>query len=439
MPEALPPAQTTAGFRAIVGRLRTSHGFQGGVILAFATLVLNGCAYLYNVACIRYLGPRAYGDIAALLALTAVVALPLGSVQVILAREVAQFPSLAMTARLLRRVTLWAALLGAGLVLLGIVLVVPIQDLLNVDSRAAVVAGISSLLFWIVAAVLYGVLQGALRFKALSATYAIAGVSRLALVIPALLLGFGVVGALTVNTLAGALAVLLAFQALRDLWRMREDAEEPTFDRREVGVMLAGSLAFASLTNIDIVLAAYFLPADVAGVYAAAALVGKVVLFLPQSIVTVLLPKAAVRIAAGFSPHKILLASAAVTLAITLTATVVLALTPESALVWAFGPDFREATALLGWFGLAMTAAALVNIYLSVYFAERDARFPMVVLGAAIAQVVGIAIWHSEPRSIVLVTLACCTAAMVIHELAFPFALRRVLHGRAASRAASSA
>src|SRR5262249_14335773 len=97
----------------------------------------------------------------------------------------------------------------------------------------------------------------------------------------------------------------------------------------------------------------------------------------------------------------------------------------ESLLVWAFGGDFRSATNLLGWFGLAMTAGALVNVYLSVYFAERDARFPLLVLGAAAAQIVAVALWHPNPRSIVLVTLACFTTVLVIHEVAFPYSLAR--------------
>ena len=397
------------------------------MILAFATLALNASAYFYNLACIRYLGPRAYGDIAALLALGTLVVLPLGSVQVVLAREVAQLESRGAIGTLLRRVTFQATVLGTALVVLGLVLLAPIRNLLNVDSYFSVVAAVSSILFWIVAAVLYGFLQGTLRFTALGATYGAAGIARVLFVIPALVLGLGVVGALLVNTLAGALSVLLALFAVRDLWRVAEPAENPHFDRREVAVMVAGSLAFASLTNIDVVLAAYYLPDDVAGVYAAAALVGKVVLFLPASIVTVLLPKAAVRTAAGFSPHKILLASAAVTLVITLFTTAVLSLVPESLVIRAFGADYRDATALLGWFGLAMTAAALVNVYLSVYFAERDVRFPLLISLAAIAQIVGIALWHAEPRSIVLVTLFCCTAVLLIHELVFPFALRRLL------------
>jgi O-antigen/teichoic acid export membrane protein len=410
-----------------MSRLRQSQGFRGGVILTLATIALNGSAYLYNVACIRYLGSRRYGDVAALLALGALVALPLGSVQIILAREAAQLGSVGAAARLLRRMTRGAVILGGALTALGLALVVPIQDVLNVESRIAVVTGMSGLLFAVVAAALYGILQGRLRFNDLGAIYAVSGASRVVLVVPALLLGLGAAGALAVNAVAGALAVCLATVALRDLWRVHEPGEPTHFDRREVGIMLVGSLAFASLTNADVLLAAYFLPDDTAGVYAAAALVGKVVLFLPAAIVTVLLPKAAVRSAAGFSPSKILLASAGVTLAATLMATALLAAVPEDLLVWAFGGDFRESTALLGWFGLAMTAAALVNVYLAVYFAERDARFPLLVVGAAIAQIVVVSLWHPGPRSIVLVTLMCAGTVLLIHELAFKYSLARVL------------
>jgi O-antigen/teichoic acid export membrane protein len=419
-PEFVPPGET-AGTRSFLARLRTSHGVRAGILLTFATLVLNGAAYLYNVACIRYLGPTVYGDIAAMLALFALVSLPLASIQSLLAREVAQLPSIGATSRLLRRGLKIAAGVGLGLFVLGVALAQPIREVLNVASNGIVLAGISAILFAVIATVLYGFLQGSLRFTALGVTYAVSGMARPVLVVPALLLGFGAVGALAVNTVAGLLAVAIAAVALRDLWRLETRERVPHLDRRQMALLLLGSLAFASLTNVDVLLAAYFLPNDVVGVYAAAALVGKAVLFLPSAVVTVLLPKAATRAAAGIRPRRILYASVVVTAAVTLTATAALALVPESLLVWAFGPDFRDSTALLGWFGLAMSAAALVNVYLSVYFAERDARFPLLVLGAAVAQVVAVSLWHPNARSIVMVTLACASAVLVIHELAFPY------------------
>jgi O-antigen/teichoic acid export membrane protein len=405
---------------------RASQGVRAGALLSAATLVLNGAGYVYYVGCIRYLGSRVYGDVAAMLALFALVSLPLASIQSLLAREAAQLPSANAVGALLRRATVLAAIAGVVIVTLGAVLVVPIRDLLNIASSTTVLAGISGLFFAVVAVVLYGVLQGMLRFGALSVSYVASGLARPVLVVPALLLGFGAAGALFVNALAGFVAVAIASFTVRDLWRLEPSADPLTLDRSQMALMLVGSLAFASLTNVDILLAAYFLPADVAGVYAAAALVGKAVLFLPAAIVTVLLPKAATRAAAGVTSRRILLASAGVTAGLTLALTGLLALVPESLLVWAFGGDFRQATGLLVWFGLAMTAAALLNVYLSVYFAERNAWFPLLVLAAALAQITAVSLWHPNPRSIVLVTLACTSTALLIHELAFPYALARI-------------
>jgi O-antigen/teichoic acid export membrane protein len=387
---------------------------------------MNGSGYLFNVACIRYLGSRVYGDVAAVLALAALVALPLGSLQILLAREVAQVPIL-QVGGLLRRWTFRAALASLAALALGIALLAPLQDALSIESRAVLAIGMVGVVFAVLGAVLFGVLQGVLRFGSLALVYGLGGLAKPILVVPALLLGFGAVGALTVNTIAAVLAILIAVWALRDLWSRGAGGEAPPHDARQMAIMLVGSLAFASLTNADILLANYYLDDASAGVYAAAALVGKAVLFLPAAVVTVLLPKAAGREAVGRTSQGILMASAAVTLALTLAATGVLALVPEQTLVWAFGGEFRESTELLGWFGLAMTAAALVNVYLSVYFAQRDARFPLVVLAAAVAQVVGVSLFHESPLAIVIVTLACAGSVLLLHELFFRHSLIRIV------------
>ena len=413
-------------------RLRSSHGVRSGVVLGVATLVFSLSGYLFQTACIRYLGPSRYSDLAAMLALTAVIAIPLGSVQTLIAREVAYLDARGARRELrgfLRR-TMIIVVPGALLVMgIALAFTVPIEHLLNIASPWVVVAGLSALGFLIVGAILYGFLQGAQRFRPLALNYSVSGLAKPVLVVPALLAGMGAAGALTINAIAALGAVALAVWALRDLWGgpPTTDIHPPmVFDRREVGVLVIGSLAFASLTNLDIVLASYYLDGDSAGVYAAAALLGKFVLLVPAAVVMVLLPKAASRAAAGEASQPILLLSAGVTLIVTLAATALLALVPESLLVRVFGPDFADSTALLGWFGLAMSAAALVNVYLFVYLAHRDLRFPLLVGAAAVAQVVIVASWHTQPRDIVLATLACCTGVMVIHEVAFPNRLVRI-------------
>ena len=106
-----------------MARLRTSQGVRAGVVLALATLVLNGGAYLYNVACIRYLGSQVYGDVASMFALLALISLPVASIQSLLAREVAQLSSIGAIGALLRRSMRIGAVIGLVLVALGVALV----------------------------------------------------------------------------------------------------------------------------------------------------------------------------------------------------------------------------------------------------------------------------------------------------------------------------
>ena len=419
--------------RELLHRFRASHGARSALLLGVAILVMSGAGYLFSLACIRYLGPPGYGDVAALMALIAIVALPLGSVQNALAREVADLTAkeaMAGARTLLRRGVAVAVPTATALLAIGLVFTRTIEDGLKIGSAATVVAGLTSVVVAVVATTLYAFLQGTQRFVSLALTYVLSGLARPILVVPALLAGFGATGALAVNTVAGFGAVLLAGYALRDVWRGPTAAKAPRADPREVGVMVGGSLAFASLTNADVLLASYYLSDREAGIYAAAAFVGKFVLFLPTALTIVLLPKATSRVARGEKSERILLGSAGVTAASTLTAALGLAIMPAGAVMWAFGPAFEDTTPLLAWFGVAMAAAALVNVYLSVYFAQRDARFPLLIGVMAIVQIVVVSLWHPDARSIVVVTFACLGTALVAHELAFPNRLARIWRAR---------
>ena len=423
----------TAWLKTAVAAVRSSHGARGGLLLFAASLVLTGAGYLFNVACIRFLGPARYADVASMMALSTLVALPLASVQNVLAREVAQLDAPEAIGRLLRRSVAITAVVSGVVLVVGLAFVTPIERALKIESAVTVVAGLSGLVFIVLVTVLYGFLQGAQRFGLLAFTYAASGLARPVLVVPALFAGLGAAGALGVNTLASLFAVALATFALRDFWSARGTERLPSLDRRQVVVMVVGMLAFASLTNADVVLASYFLADEEAGIYAAAALVGKFVLFVPVAATTVLLPKASSRAARGGSSDRILLVSAAVTAVLTLSITAVLALVPENLLIWAFGPAFRDSTALLGWFGLSMAAAALVSVYLSVYLAYRDTVFPVVVGLAAVGQVIAIAVWHADAQAIVFDTLGCLVAVLAVHEVAFRHSLVRTWRARRAT------
>ncbi|HWH14854.1 MAG TPA: hypothetical protein VNT51_08900, partial [Miltoncostaeaceae bacterium] len=181
----------------VAGRLRRSHGVRSGAVLGVAALVFSLTGYLFQTACIRFLGPSRYSDVAALLALSAVIAIPLGSIQTLIAREAAYLaardagPALRGYFRRTMAVTVPCAL---GVLGLTLALTLPIEDLLNIASAQVVIAGMSALAFLIIGAILYGFLQGLQRFPQLAFNYVVSGVAKPLLVVPVLFAGLGAAG-----------------------------------------------------------------------------------------------------------------------------------------------------------------------------------------------------------------------------------------------------
>ena len=429
------PDKETLGIAAlrsgVVARIRASRGARSGAGLAIAIALLTGGGYLYNLACIRYLGTSRFGDVATMLSLGVLAALPLGGVQNLIARQTAHLKAIGdinAIRALFRRSVKWTLIIGVVITGGAMAASAPIGRLVNVDSPAVVAIGLSAIVFFAVGAILYGFVQGMQRFRGLGVAYAMSGISRPVLVAPALVVGLGSAGALGVNAIAAALAVAIAGFVVRDLWSGRQlPTIAPRLDRREVATMVGGTLAFASLTNVDVVLANSLLDDHAGGIYAAAALAAKLLLLISTVVAIVLLPKATARVAEGRSAVPILVASIVATAALSVVAVVALALVPERLVVWAFGGDFAESTGLLGLFAAAMGLAGLVNVYLLFYLAHRDTRFPMLVGAAAIVQVVAIALWHPSPRGIILVTLVCCAGVLIVHETLFRYSIIRNL------------
>ena len=75
-------------------------GARAGVIVLIGIACANVGNYLFQLIAARWLGPRPYGDLAALIALAALITLPLGGIQAAVAREVATLE--ARTATLLQ-------------------------------------------------------------------------------------------------------------------------------------------------------------------------------------------------------------------------------------------------------------------------------------------------------------------------------------------------
>lgn len=242
---------------------------------------------LFQVVTGRGLGPAAFGLLAAFLSIVNIAAIGASALQnsvaVTTARTLAGAPGAP------RR---WDGALVEGLVLGGggAVVVAALAGLLAGrlgTSPLAVVLAAATILPSFLLSVAQGRLQGAGRAGAVAGWSTGSQVLRLALAGVALLAGLGAVSILlAVLVSITAAAVAATWQAYRA--GLRVDAAP--FGAHSL-VLIGLTVAFAWLTNIDVMLVRTGAPEHPAGMYAAAAVLAKLILIVPTTLSLYLLPR----------------------------------------------------------------------------------------------------------------------------------------------------
>ena len=106
------------------------------------------------------------------------------------------------------------------------------------------------------------------------------------------MMGFGVAGGLAAHlmgVLVGGICALLIGQSI--LGRGWPKAERPAGLYGYMVGYMGAFTAYGLLSNADVVLVKHYFPADQAGVFAKAAMVARIVLFLPAPVAAAMFPK----------------------------------------------------------------------------------------------------------------------------------------------------
>ncbi|HET9144204.1 MAG TPA: hypothetical protein VFO68_32915, partial [Actinophytocola sp.] len=235
------------GVRALLGASAT---------VTLATVVVNLLSYVLVAVGTRVLGPERYGELAALLGLLAVGAVPALTLQVVLARRVAAGEPGGLGR---------AAGYSAVVVTVVAAAAVPVLHLsLRISVPALILMTVALPAMTLIAAPM-GVVQGLHLFGRLAAVTVIAVGGRVGGAIIGLV-AFGTSVATMAGMAAGAwLAVLAGALAVRGPGWAALVARNGVRALAEVGHAAVTMLAFAALTTVDVLLAKRYLPATDAG------------------------------------------------------------------------------------------------------------------------------------------------------------------------------
>lgn len=366
-----------------------------------ASIAVNLLSYGLLAVGTRRLGPSGYGELAALLGLLLIGAVPATAVQVVVARRVAAGETGGLgraSVRAALAVTLACA--GAIPVLRG-VLHLPA---LPVALVAVTLAPMT------LAGALMGAVQGQRRFGRLATVITVAGAGR----VGGALVGLASGGTAT-TTMAGMatgawLALLTAGPVLDGSAWHRLTASRHTSDHpptREVTHAAVAMLATAAIMTADVLLAQHYLPAVDAGRYGAAAIVTKVAIWLPYAVTMIALPRLAV---AGQRPAALRVSVAVLTALGLVEVGGILVLGP-----WLFplavGDGYQEVTGLLWLFAVEGAALAVAQLVIMSRLAATDRWVGPLLWVALAAEVLVAGVLHGSITTIV--TIGTVTALAV--------------------------
>jgi O-antigen/teichoic acid export membrane protein len=277
---------------------------QQGIMLLVANVLGNVLQYLFHFFASHALGPEEYGIVTTLLGLSMILSVPAGIAQTVITQYVSGFYAkkewghvAALFADAMKALSL-ASVAAFGLILIASPF---IAAFLNVPSAVPVVAMASMFLFMGPFITLIGALQGLQQFNCVGAQLVAGPGFRLAFGILLISIGWGAGGALGATTLSNLFFIGIALFWTRDLWSGKADGHGLTWGSisQYSGIVFLGTLAFTISTNIDLVIVKHFFPPVQAGYYSAASVLGKVILFVPGAIATLMFPKTSYRYALG--------------------------------------------------------------------------------------------------------------------------------------------
>jgi O-antigen/teichoic acid export membrane protein len=400
---------------------------SGSVILLSGSSLATGVNLAYNVAVARFLGPQGYGHASAVYTLLTLISALTLSFQIISAKIIARQDSeenKAAVYRDLHRSAWWCGLVVACLLF---VFQQGIAGYLNLPSPLLVVLLAVGAAFYVPLGTRRGFIQGAYGFRNLATNLVLEGVVRLVGSVLAILLGFGVTGVIAAN----AAAMAVSYFAIAP--RLVGKIANPIHFRdafREVGQAIVFFSGQVLINNCDIVLVKHFFVSQEAGMYAAIAMVGRVIFAFSSAVVNSMLP-----VVAGTRAEdrkNLSMISTSLLLVFSIGAVLAVALRFTPAWVWTifFGAGFQ----LPGHFGfpylLALYAITTVIYSLSVvvityemaYKIASTSWLQLVFSGLVIASICK---FHSSLQQVIMVQLILMSAMLLAVGIPFLLIARR--------------
>jgi O-antigen/teichoic acid export membrane protein len=388
---------------------------RGSAILLFSTGLVAITNLLYNILIARMLGAAGFGDASALYTLLMLLSAVTLSFQIITSKFIARNSEILVRAQIYASMLRRAWQVGLGIALLLAAGGTYLKSYFNLPAQhdlllLAIATGV-----YIPLGARRGKMQGCYDFRGLAINVVVEVAVKLGGALLFLHFGMGVTGVMT----AVLLSIVAAYLAGRPGSQYR--ARSGLIKVARFGEGLQAVLYFVGqviLSNLDILLVKHFFPVSEAGIYAAVALVGRVVFMLSWSVVSSMFPVSASHTQRQVG-RSVLYTGLLLVGTVTSIFVAAVALVPEAVWIMLLGKAFLLGTpgafsALLTQYAL-MTGIYSIAVVIMMYeISRRTGIAAWVQLGASVMLAAAIWRYHDSLYQVILVQVFVMGGLLVV-------------------------
>ncbi len=380
--------------------------FSGSAVMIIGTNLNNVLSYLFHLFMGRMLGPAAYGEMAALFSLIILVSTVPSSLSLAVIKFVSSAKNPDSLSRFMSLILVWSGLVGGVITLLLLLFSRPLSSFLNLSSPVPVFIISWAFVFLLPSFALKSALQGLLQFNSYVVNILAESGSKLLFGILFVQIGWSVSGSISGILVSTLIGLFIGYLYVSKTVRFAFPKFFPlgSFLRYSVPVMIY-SLAGTSLFTTDLILVKHFFSPFDAGTYAALSTMGKIIIFGAGPVSGVMFPLVSRRHASHDHYRKIFWYGFALTGAICLAVLAVYFAFPRFAVSLLYGHKYLQAAGLLFPFGIFITLYTLSSFLVGFFLSVSYTRVVWITVLAAVAQIIGIFLFHSTIFSVIFVSI----------------------------------
>jgi O-antigen/teichoic acid export membrane protein len=394
---------------------------SGSVVLLSGSGLTTAINLTYNIMVARFLGPKGFGHATVVYTILTLISAVTLSFQIVSAKVVAQQDLLSRKGAVYRMFHRSAWACGILVALLLLVFQKSIADYLNLPDSTLVALLAIGAAFYVPLGTRRGYIQGTLGFRRLATNLVLEGAVRLGGSFLLIELGYGAQGVIAANSVAVAVAY---FAVQPKLGARVPNPLAFSYAVRETFQALVFFSGQVLINNCDIVLVKHFFDAKEAGLYAAVAMVGRVIFAFSSAVVNSMFPLVAGTGEEERKDFKVIATSLALVLGTGSILALGLAVAPAAVWTRFFGAGFEIAGKydlpyLLALYAITTVVYSLSVVIITFEMSYKIANTSYVQLAFSGVLIGALCIFHSSLREVILVQLVLMAVLLVF--VAMPF------------------